>query len=61
MFDSIKEIIDYANKHDMKFSEIMIEEEKELSGKSRDEIREQMRQNLQVMRDAVEKGTTGEG
>lgn len=61
MFDSIKEIIDYANKHDMKFSEIMIEEEKELSGMSRDEIREQMRQNLQVMRDAVEKGTTGEG
>ncbi|MCD8915557.1 MULTISPECIES: L-serine ammonia-lyase, iron-sulfur-dependent, subunit alpha [Staphylococcus] len=61
MFDSIKEIIDYANEHDMKFSEIMIQEEMELSGKSREEIREQMRTNLEVMRDAVEKGTTGEG
>lgn len=61
MFDSIKEIIDYANEHDMKFSEIMIQDEMELSGLSRDEVRAKMKQNLDVMRDAVEKGTTGEG
>ncbi|HDC8846050.1 TPA: L-serine ammonia-lyase, iron-sulfur-dependent, subunit alpha, partial [Staphylococcus aureus] len=36
-------------------------EEMELSGKSRDEVRAQMKQNLDVMRDAVIKGTTGDG
>ena len=45
----------------MSFAEIMIQEEMELKGLSRDEVRENMRQNLEVMRDAVVKGTTGEG
>ncbi|TXO15504.1 L-serine ammonia-lyase, iron-sulfur-dependent, subunit alpha, partial [Staphylococcus aureus] len=40
---------------------IMVKEEMELSGKSRDEVRAQMKQNLDVMRDAVIKGTTGDG
>ena len=39
----------------------MIQEEMELSGKTRDEVRETMKQNLDVMRDAVIKGSTGEG
>lgn len=39
----------------------MVKEEMELSGKSRDEVRAQMKQNLDVMRDAVIKGTTGDG
>ena len=30
-------------------------------GKSREEVRDLMRQNLNVMREAVEKGTTGDG
>ncbi|HFG0388487.1 TPA: L-serine ammonia-lyase, iron-sulfur-dependent, subunit alpha, partial [Staphylococcus aureus] len=41
--------------------DIMVKEEMELSGKSRDEVRAQMKQNLDVMRDAVIKGTTGDG
>ncbi|MFF5914684.1 L-serine ammonia-lyase, iron-sulfur-dependent, subunit alpha [Staphylococcus pasteuri] len=61
MFDSIRETIDYAVEKDMSFAEIMIQEEMELKGLSRDELRENMRQNLEVMRDAVVKGTTGEG
>ena len=37
----------------MSFADIMVKEEMELSGKSRDEVRAQMKQNLDVMRDAV--------
>ncbi len=61
MFDSIRETIDYAVENNMSFADIMVKEEMELSGKSRDEVRAQMKQNLYVMRDAVIKGTTGDG
>lgn len=61
MFDSIRETIDYAVENNMSFADIMVKEAMELSGKSRDEVRAQMKQNLDVMRDAVIKGTTGDG
>ena len=61
MFDSIRETIDYDVENNMSFADIMVKEEMELSGKSRDEVRAQMKQNLDVMRDAVIKGTTGDG
>lgn len=61
MFDSIRETIDYAVENNISFADIMVKEEMELSGKSRDEVRGQMKQNLDVMRDAVIKGTTGDG
>ncbi|HDJ2144654.1 TPA: L-serine ammonia-lyase, iron-sulfur-dependent, subunit alpha [Staphylococcus aureus] len=61
MFDSIRETIDYAVENNMSFADIMVKEEMGLSGKSRDEVRAQMKQNLDVMRDAVIKGTTGDG
>lgn len=61
MFDSIRETIDYAVENNMSFADIMVKEEMELSGKTRDEVRAQMKQNLDVMRDAVIKGTTGDG
>lgn len=61
MFDSIRETIDYAVENNMSFADIMVKEEMELSGKSRDEVRAQMKQNLDVMGDAVIKGTTGDG
>lgn len=61
MFDSIRETIDYAVEKDMAFADIMIQEEMELKGLTRDEVRANMKQNLDVMRDAVGKGTTGEG
>ena len=55
------ETIDYAVENNISFADIMVKEEMELSGKSRDEVRAQMKQNLDVMRDAVIKGTTGDG
>ncbi len=58
---SIRETIDYAVENNISFADIMVKEEMELSGKSRDEVRAQMKQNLDVMRDAVIKGTTGDG
>ena len=61
MFDSIRETIDYAVENNMSFADIMVKEEMELSGKSRDEVRAQMKQNLDVMRDEVIKWTTGDG
>ncbi|HDS1917425.1 TPA: L-serine ammonia-lyase, iron-sulfur-dependent, subunit alpha [Staphylococcus aureus] len=61
MFDSIRDTIDYAVENNISFADIMVKEEMELSGKSRDEVRAQMKQNLDVMRDAVIKGTTGDG
>lgn len=61
MFDSIRETIDYAVENDMSFADIMINEEMELQGKSREDVRAIMKQNLEVMRAAVEKGTIGEG
>lgn len=61
MFDSIRGTIDYAVENNMSFADIMVKEEMELSGKSRDEVRAQMKQNLDVMRDAVIKGTIGDG
>lgn len=61
MLNSMQEIIDYAVENKTTFAEIMISEEMSLKGISRDEVRALMKQNIDVMREAVEKGTTGEG
>ncbi|MEB6171261.1 L-serine ammonia-lyase, iron-sulfur-dependent, subunit alpha [Staphylococcus pseudoxylosus] len=61
MLNSMQEIIDYAVENETTFAEIMINEEISLKGISRDEVRALMKQNIDVMREAVEKGTTGEG
>ena len=60
MFDSIRETIDYSVENNISF-DMMINDEMEREGKSREEVRDLMRQNLNVMREAVEKGTTGDG
>lgn len=61
MLNSMQEIIDYAVENKITFAEIMISEEMSLKGISRDEVRALMKQNIDIMREAVEKGTTGEG
>ncbi|MDR4211012.1 L-serine ammonia-lyase, iron-sulfur-dependent, subunit alpha, partial [Bacillus thuringiensis] len=61
MFDSIRETIDYSVENNISFADMMINDEMEREGKSREEVRDLMRQNLNVMREAVEKGTTGDG
>ena len=54
MFDSIRETIDYSVENNISFADMMINDEMEREGKSR-EVRDLMRQNLNVMREAVEK------
>ena len=61
MYHSMREIIDYAMTHNTTFAEMMIREEMDLKGISRDEVRALMKQNLDVMREALEKGLSGEG
>ncbi|MGW7831769.1 L-serine ammonia-lyase, iron-sulfur-dependent, subunit alpha [Staphylococcus xylosus] len=61
MLNSMQEIIDYAVENETTFAEIMISEEMSLKGISRDEVRALMKQNIDVMREAVEKGITSEG
>lgn len=61
MLNSMQEIIDYAVENETTFAEIMISEEMSLKGISRDEVRALMKQNIDVMKEAVEKGITGEG
>ena len=61
MYHSMREIIDYAMTHNTTFAEMMIRGEMDLKGISRDEVRALMKQNLDVMREALEKGLSGEG
>lgn len=61
MYHSMREIIDYAMTHNTTFAEMMIREEMDLKGISRDEVRALMKQNLDVMREALEKGLSGDG
>ena len=61
MFDTMEELITYAEQHDTTFAEIMIAQEMSTRGMSREEVLDMMQQNLDTMRDAVEKGTTGKG
>lgn len=60
-FKSIKEIVDYATENNQSFAEIMIQMEMETSDMSREDIRAKMKKNLDVMRNAVKQGSTGEG
>lgn len=57
MFRNAAELVEQAESQNLKISEIMIRMEMEESGKSREEIFEQMENNLQVMEQAVDRGT----
>ena len=61
MFDTMQEIIEYAEQHQTTFAEMMIQQEMDRQETSREDVREQMKTNLEVMRDGVKRGTTGEG
>lgn len=56
MFRNAAELVEIAESKQMKISEIMIQMEIEESGKTREEIIEQMDRNLTVMEEAVERG-----
>ena len=59
MFRNVAELVELADSKQKKISTLMIEQEIEVTGKSREQIIHQMGVNLDVMEQAVEKGLQG--
>lgn len=59
MFRNVAELVEMANSQNKKISEIMIEQEMDVTGRSREEIISVMDRNLKVMEEAVERGIKG--
>ncbi|CAH0215890.1 L-serine dehydratase, alpha chain [Peribacillus sp. Bi96] len=59
MFRNVAELVELADSKQKKISALMIEQEMEVTGKSREQIIYQMGVNLDVMEQAVEKGLQG--
>lgn len=59
MFRNVAELVELADSKQKKISTLMIEQEIEVTGKSREQIIHQMGANLDVMEQAVEKGLQG--
>ncbi|MED3562717.1 L-serine ammonia-lyase, iron-sulfur-dependent, subunit alpha [Bacillus xiapuensis] len=59
MFRNVAELVELANSQNKKISEIMIEQEVTVTGRSRDEVIAFMDRNLRVMEEAVERGIKG--
>lgn len=61
MYEHIKDIVADSKKKNQPISELIIDQECRLSGLSRQKIWDQMKYNLQTMRAAVKRGSTGQG
>lgn len=59
LFHNVRELVELAEREDKPISECMIEQEINMSGRSREEIMAQMERNLIVMEQAVERGLQG--
>ncbi|KOO46644.1 L-serine ammonia-lyase, iron-sulfur-dependent, subunit alpha [Priestia koreensis] len=59
MFRNVAEVVELAESKGVKIAEIMIQQEMEVTGRSREEIITQMDRNLTVMEEAVERGLNG--
>ncbi|MDQ0217117.1 L-serine ammonia-lyase, iron-sulfur-dependent, subunit alpha [Peribacillus cavernae] len=59
MFRNVAELVELAESKNQKISQIMIEQEMEVTGKTGEEILRQMEVNLDVMEQAVERGLKG--
>ncbi|OQM46262.1 L-serine ammonia-lyase, iron-sulfur-dependent, subunit alpha [Anoxybacillus sp. UARK-01] len=59
MFRNVAELVHLAESQNIKIAEVMIRQEIDITGKSREEIFSQMDRNLQVMEQAVMKGLAG--
>ncbi|WP_251549114.1 L-serine ammonia-lyase, iron-sulfur-dependent, subunit alpha [Neobacillus muris] len=59
MFRNVAELVELAVKQNKKISEIMLEQEIAVTGRSREEIIAVMDRNLTVMEEAVERGIKG--
>lgn len=58
MFRNVAELVELAESQQKKISQVMIEAEMQVSGRSRDEIMAEMYNNLDVMEKAVRRGLT---
>lgn len=59
LFRSVRELVELAEKEGKLISELMIEQEMLITGRSREQIFTQMDRNLTVMEEAVERGLRG--
>jgi L-serine dehydratase len=59
MFRNVAELVQLAERKNVKIAEIMIEQEVEVTGLSREQIMAKMDRNLTVMEQAVERGLQG--
>ncbi|WP_342430578.1 L-serine ammonia-lyase, iron-sulfur-dependent, subunit alpha [Neobacillus sp. FSL H8-0543] len=59
MFRNVAELVELAETHNVKIAEIMIRQEVEVTGLTREQIIEKMNTNLSVMERAVERGLNG--
>ncbi|WP_100403078.1 L-serine ammonia-lyase, iron-sulfur-dependent, subunit alpha [Bacillus sp. FJAT-42315] len=59
MFKSAAELVNRANEQQKKISDIMIEQEMTITGKTFDEVMSLMERNLDVMEQAVKRGLSG--
>ncbi len=59
MFRNVAELVELAVSQHKKISEIMIEQEVSITGRSKEEVIAQMDRNLMVMEEAVERGIKG--
>lgn len=59
LFQNVRELVERAQSEQKLISEIMIEQEILMSGRTREEILEQMDRNLTVMEEAIERGLRG--
>jgi len=59
LFHNVRELVERAEKEDKLISEIMIEQEILITGRTREEIIQHMDRNLTVMEEAIERGLQG--
>ncbi|EON73257.1 L-serine ammonia-lyase, iron-sulfur-dependent, subunit alpha [Lysinibacillus sphaericus] len=59
LFHNVRELVARAEQEGKLISELMIEQEMLISGRTREEIMQQMDRNLTVMEEAVERGLNG--
>jgi L-serine dehydratase len=56
MFRNVAELVELAESQGIPLSEVMVRQEVEVSGKSKEVVINQMKENLKVMEAAVERG-----
>jgi len=59
LFRNVAELVSLAERENKKISEIMIEQEVRVTGRTREEVIAKMEQNLDVMEKAIERGLAG--